>query len=74
MPRYRNLSGHSGVQSYETTADSITLRFVNGERYVYTHARPGRAAVDRMKALAQAGEGLATFVSQHVREAYERKL
>ena len=74
MPRYGNLSGESGVRAYETKADSITLTFINGERYVYTHARPGRAAVDHMKALAQAGKGLSTFVSQHVREAYERKL
>jgi hypothetical protein len=27
-----------------------------------------------MKALAQAGRGLSTFVSQHVRDNYERKL
>ena len=74
MPRYSNLSGKSGVVSYETTADSITLRFVNGDRYLYTAARPGRDAVDRMKALAKAGRGLSTFVSQHVRENYERKL
>ena len=74
MPRYANLDGHSGVVAYETTADAITLTFVGGERYVYTHERPGRDAVDRMKALAKAGRGLATFVSQHVREAYARKL
>jgi hypothetical protein len=74
MPRYRNLSGESGVRSYETTADSITLTFVNGDRYRYSHVRPGRDTVDRMKALAQAGRGLSTFVAQHVRDDYERKL
>ena len=74
MPRYANLSGDSGVVSYETTRDSITLQFVNGDRYLYTYARPGRDAVDRMKALAKEGQGLSTFVSQHVREAYGRKL
>jgi hypothetical protein len=74
MPRYSNLSGESGVVSYETTADSITLTFVNGVRYLYTHVRPGRAAVDRMKALAEAGCGLSSYVSQHVRDNYERKL
>ena len=73
MPSYANLNGHSGVVSYETTRDSITLQFVNGDRYLYTYATTGRNAVDRMKALAKAGRGLSTFVSQHVREAYERK-
>ncbi len=74
MPRYRNLDGHSGVVAYETTADSITLTFVGGERYLYASRRPGRDDVERMKAFAEAGRGLSTFVSQHVRERYERKL
>ena len=74
MPRYRNLSGHSGVVAYEMAPDAITLTFVNGDRYRYSAIRPGRNAVDRMKVLAEAGRGLATFVSQHVRDNYERKL
>ena len=55
MPRYRNLSRHSGVVAYETTDDAITLTFVNGERYAYSTRRPGRAVVEHMKTLAQAG-------------------
>ena len=74
MPRYKNLSGHSGVVEYETTTDSITLTFTDGRRYLYTSVSVGRAALDRMLALAKAGRGLSTFVSQHVRDAYERKL
>ena len=74
MPRYRNLSGHSGVIAFETTSDSITLTFVNGDRYLYTSARPGRDVVDRMTAFAKAGRGLSTYVSQHVRDDFERKL
>ena len=74
MPRYKNLSGRSGVIAFETTSDSITLTFVNGDRYVYTAARPGRDAVDRMTELAKAGCGLSTYVSKHVRDNFERKL
>lgn len=74
MPRYKNLSGHSGVVAYETTTDSITLTFTDGGRYLYTSVSVGRAALDRMIALAKAGRGLSTFVSQHVRDDYERKL
>jgi hypothetical protein len=74
VPRYKNLSGHSGVAAYEIASDSITLTFAGGDRYLYTAVRPGRAEVDRMKALAKAGRGLSTFVSQHVRENYDRKL
>ena len=74
MSRYKNLSGHSGVVAYETTTDSITLTFTDGGRYLYTSVSVGRAALDRMIALAKAGRGLSTFVSQNVRENYERKL
>ena len=74
MPRHANLSGHSGVVSYETTPASITLTFVGGERSVHDHARPGREAVNRMKALAEAGRGLGAFVARHVRESYARRL
>jgi hypothetical protein len=74
MPRYSNLSRHSGVVAYETADDWIALTFVNGERYLYGPTRPGREAVERMKSLARAGRGLSTFVSQHVRDHYERKL
>ena len=74
MPRYKNLSGHSGVVAYEIAPDSIALTFVNGDRYLYSVDRPGRADVDRMKAFAKAGRGLSTFVSQHVRGNYDRKL
>ena len=74
MPRYRNLDGHSGVLRFETTPDSITLTFVDGDRYVYMYARLGREDVDRMKALAQVGRGLSTYVARYVRDRYERKL
>ena len=74
MSRYKNLSGHSGVVAYETTTNSITLTFTDGGRYLYTSVSVGRAALDRMIALAKAGRGLSTFVSQNVRENYERKL
>jgi len=74
MPRYRNLDGHSGVLRYETTPESITLTFVDGDRYEYTHVRPGRPAVERMKVLAESGRGLSTYVARHVRDRYARKL
>jgi hypothetical protein len=41
MPRYANLSGNSGVAAYETAADSITVRFVEGNSYVYTYENTG---------------------------------
>jgi len=74
MKRYRNLDGHSGVTAYECGDGFIRIRFVNGETYEYTDEITGRAHVANMQKLAQAGLGLATYVSRFVHDAYARKL
>lgn len=75
MKRYRNLSGKkTGVASYESGDGFIRVRFVNGETYEYTHAKPGRMHVRNMQQLAAAGLGLSTYISRFVRENYARKL
>jgi hypothetical protein len=74
MKRYANSHGHSGVVAYSTTPTSIIVRFTNGERYEYSNTKPGRSIVAHMKALAASGRGLSTFIAQHVRENYERRL
>ena len=71
MERYRNLSGDSGVTDYEIGRDFIRIRFRGGLTYRYGHVRPGQHHVDRMKALAIAGQGLGTYISQNVRDQYE---
>ncbi|HVI59473.1 MAG TPA: hypothetical protein VM619_11485 [Luteimonas sp.] len=74
MKRYANRSGDSGVQAYRITADAIFVRFANrDEPYEYSSkglAGPQRVA--RMKALAEAGKGLSTFISRHAHDLYER--
>ena len=74
MHRYRNLDGHSGVLAYEFGEGWIRIRFAGGETYEYTDAASGAEHVRNMQTLAQAGEGLATYVSRFVHEAYARKL
>ena len=73
MERYRHLSGDSGVTDYELGQDFIRIRFQGGLTYRYGHVRPGQHHVDRMKALAIAGQGLGTYISQHVRDQYEKE-
>lgn len=73
MKRYANLSGDSGVVAYEIGPDWIRVKFRDGTIYGYTYARPDASHVEAMKGLAVAGRGLSTYISQHVREAYESK-
>ncbi len=73
MPRYANLGGDSGVESYEIGDDSITVVFSTGVLpYRYTYASAGAANIEQMKSLAQRGEGLNEFINRYVRDKYER--
>ncbi|WP_137174788.1 hypothetical protein [Massilia sp. HP4] len=74
MQRYANRSGHSGVLAYELGADSITVKFTGGDRYLYTQDSAGAVHIARMRELAESGRGLSTYISQHVRDRYARKL
>jgi hypothetical protein len=74
MHRYKNLGGNSGVVAYDIDAGQIIVQFRNGERYLYTEDSAGAANVARMQELAKAGRGLASFISRHVYELYERKV
>lgn len=73
MERYRDLSGNSGVDSFECGTDWIRVRFKSGGTYVYDRLTPGLHHIERMKALAQAGDGLATYITQHVRQNFARR-
>ncbi len=73
MEPYRNIQGNSGVRAYEIGADYITIEFSDGAVYRYTYASAGEENVERMKGLAEAGQGLNTFLSTNVMKLYERK-
>jgi hypothetical protein len=74
MQRYKNLSGESGVVAYEIGAQSITVRFRSGERYLYTDQSAGADNIAEMQRLATVGRGLATWISQVVKARHARKL
>jgi hypothetical protein len=74
MQAYGKPGGGSGVIAYEIGEDSIVLVFRDGEGYLYDAEHPGRQHVHRMQARARRHAGLATYVNQHVRDNYARKL
>ena len=74
MKKYGDPCGNSGVSAYEISDDSISIRFKSGDIYIYDYRSAGRASIERMKRLAEEGTGLATYISQHVRENYAEKI
>lgn len=74
MPKYKDFSGRSGVAAYEIDGPTIIITFKDGGRYLYDPTAPGTEHVKAMRALARAGEGLATYINKHVREHYAKRL
>lgn len=73
MVAYHSTGGKSsGVDAFETSTDSITVKFKNGTKYLYTYSSAGKTTIELMKSLAQANHGLSTFISQNKPE-YQRK-
>ena len=71
---YRNLGGDLPVRDFAVGPSFIRVWFKDGAGYEYDDSSPGREHVDAMKHLAEAGRGLATYISQYVQKNYARKL
>lgn len=74
MQQYKTANPNTGVIAYETGKDSISIKFRDGSVYVYTNQSAGKAAITEMKLLAKKGEGLTTYINQHVKDHYQLKL
>lgn len=71
MERYRNLGRDSGVVAYEIVSDSIRVKFDTGAVYSYSYRKAGSGHVEQMKALAQRGMGLNSYINRHVKFLYD---
>ena len=74
MTRYKNLSGKSGVDSYEIREKSIVIKFRYAGKYLYNYDRPGEEHVEEMKRLAVGGRDLSTYISRIVKKKFAKKL
>jgi hypothetical protein len=72
---YKSRNPDAGVVNFEILPDAILLEFADRKwRYLYNAEKPGLLHVNEMKRLALAGDGLTTYVNQHVRDNYAAKL
>jgi len=74
MTSYANLSGKSGVSTYEIYDNAILIEFRHGAKYIYDYDIPGKEEVEEMKRLAMSGSGLMTFINKNVRKRFALKL
>lgn len=74
MQPYRDSGGDSGIAAYTLGKEFIVIRFTRGGTYRYDATAPGAKHVRAMQRLARAGQGLNTYINQHVRENYAAKL
>lgn len=74
MTRYRNRGGDSNVSSYEIGKDYIDVVFNGGAAYRYSLALVGASNLQAMIKLAEAGEGLNSFINRNVKKLYEARL
>ena len=73
METYQNKD--SGITHFVLGEDHIRIKF-KGKPWLYTYSYElnGKKHIDKMKALAKAGKGLGTYISQHpeVRDYFEK--
>ena len=71
--RYADIGSDSGIDSYAYGEDFVQIKFKTGEVFEYTTKSAGSANIKKLIKLAEAGDGLNTFLSRNVRKKYSRK-
>jgi len=74
MTPYSNIGGDSNVSAYEYAGDWIQVQFKDGSVYEYTGSSAGQGNISTMKRLADAGQGLNSYIQRNVRMGYSRKV
>ncbi len=71
---YGSGSAHSGITHFALLPQAIIVLFQDGSAYLYTDDLPGKQHIRHMRALAEAGQGLTTYINQKVRSNYAESL
>ncbi len=65
MKPYKDSNGDSGIIEYEYGDNWISLKIKYGGVYTYRSARVGATHIATMKRLADAGDGLNSYINTH---------
>ena len=69
MTTYNDVTGTSGITSFQIRDDSITIEYKNGSAYQCSDQVAGAANVGHMKTLAASGQGLNSFINKNLTKA-----
>ncbi|MBX3596349.1 MAG: hypothetical protein KF874_02150 [Rhizobiaceae bacterium] len=73
MRPYKDINGDSGVSYFDYGESWIEVKFTRTDRvYRYSHEIAGKEHVDEMKKLADAGDGLNSYINRNVKHLYDR--
>ena len=75
MKVYRDINGDSGISAYDYGDDWIRVQVKDGKTYEYQASKIGQAHITTMKALADAGDGLNSYIMRNptVRSGWSSK-
>lgn len=65
MKAYRDIDGDSGISAYDDGDDWIKVQFKSGQTYEYQASKIGQEHITAMKALANAGDGLNSYIMRN---------
>lgn len=65
MKAYRDINGNSGISAYDYGDDWIKVQFKGGDTYEYQASKIGQARITAMKAFADAGDGLNSYIKRN---------
>ena len=65
MKAYRDIDGDSGILAYDCSDDWIKVQFRDGKIYEYQASKIGQAHITAMKSLADAGDGLNSYIKRN---------
>ncbi len=74
MKQYRDFDKDSGIAAYDCGPDWIHVQFKTGSVYEYTYSSAGQRNIEKMKRLANSGDGLNSFINKNVLKLYSRKV
>lgn len=75
MKPYKDKNGDTGISAYDYGDDWIKVQFKGGKIYEYQASKTGQAHITTMKALADAGDGLNSYIMRNptVRNGWSSK-